>query len=353
MIEAQSPPKHKVLIDAFQKQIAWCDSLGSPFTARVLSVLVADLAAGGDTARMIGDWPGDPMIDALPLRCAGALHALVLSGVVPALAAVYPPTVDKGRLEPVLKAVLKTHTAFIRSFLGSPPQTNEVGRSGVLLGGFLEIAKVTQRPLRLLEIGGSAGLNLVWDLYSYRIGDSAWGDPSSPVLIAPEWTGGLPPMDADISVVAREGCDIAPIDLDDPAQRLRLRAYVWADQPDRLSRMEHAIGVARQAGHRVVQADAAVWVDAQLTRPSEGCATVLYHSIMWQYMPAETQRAIRRRLELTGETATPAAPLAWLRFEPPKAGAKAELRLTLWPGREDRVLATAQAHGKSVSWLAA
>ena len=347
------PAQQEKLLASFAKQIGWCDNLGSPFTAGLLRLLAADLAAGGPVTALVGEWPGDPVADALPLRLAGALHALVLSSAAPELAAAYPPHAEAGpeQLAPLLPGVLAAHRAFIEGFLASPPQTNEVGRSGVLLGGFLRIARDTSLPLRLLEIGASAGLNTVWDRFHYRLGEASWGDPASPVQLAPAWEGGMPPLDAPLRVASRRACDLSPIDLEDPVQRLRLRAYVWADQRERLARLEGAIAVARACGQRVEQADAAPWVRAELAEPADGCTTVLYHSIMWQYMPGETREDIAGALRDAGARATREAPLAWLRFEPSTPEARPELRLTLWPGGVERRLATAHAHGSQVSWL--
>jgi hypothetical protein len=142
-----------------------------------------------------------------------------------------------------------------------------------------------------------------------------------------------------------------PIDLGQQDQRLRLRSYVWPDQPDRLARLDAAITMARGLGISVERADAGVWVRDRLAEPVPGQATVLYHSIMWQYMPGATQAAVRTAIEQAGGRATDAAPLAWLRFEPPRADARAELHLTLWPGERRHHLATAHPHGKVVTWL--
>jgi hypothetical protein len=220
----------------------------------------------------------------------------------------------------------------------------------VLVGGFLQIARETGLPLRLLEIGASAGLNAVWDRYHYQLGAAGWGDPQSAVRIAPNWEGPSPPLGAPVRVIERLACDMAPVDLEDPAQRLRLRAYIWPDQPERLSRLESAIGLARAYGPTVERADAAEWVRAKISEPAKASATVLYHSIMWQYLPAETQADIRASLKRAGDRATSAAPLAWLRFEPLRPESRPELRLTLWPGAREACLAVAHPHGSSVRW---
>ncbi|MDQ1081985.1 DUF2332 domain-containing protein [Pseudoroseomonas cervicalis] len=340
------------VLHAFGQQIEWCERLGSPLTARLLRWLSADIAAGGLAAPLVAAWPGDPLADALALRLAGGLHALVLAGQAPALAACYPPNPAPAdaALAAALRAVLAARQEELRGFLASAPQTNEVGRAGVLLGGFLEIAAATRLPLALLEIGASAGLNLAWDRFSYRLGEAAWGDPASPVQLRPEWRGALPPLDAPLAIATRAGCDLAPMSAGDPAQALRLRAYVWPDQRDRLARLEGAIALARRLGTQVERADALDWLRPRL-HPGPGRATVLYHSIMWQYLPAATQDGILALLRQAAAQATARAPLAWLRFEMPPAGGPPELRLTLWPDGTERRLAIAHPHGQSVDWL--
>jgi hypothetical protein len=341
----------QAVLGAFAKQIGWCESLGSPFTAGLLTVLADDIAAGGTSAELAGAWPGDPVADALALRMAAALHALALTESAPALVACYPPSVTTmEQSRSVVIRVVREHQTYIRTFLSSAPQTNEVGRSGVLVGGFLQIAKETGLPLRLLEIGASAGLNAIWDRYQYQLGAVGWGDPQSAVRIAPSWDGPSPAIDTPLRVIKRLACDIAPIDLEDSAQRLRLRAYVWADQRERLSRLESAIELARAYGPRVERADAADWVRTKLREPAAASATVLYHSIMWQYLPSQTQADIRASLEDAGGRATGAAPLAWLRFEPLDSVSRPELRMTLWPGAHEVRLAIAHPHGSSVRW---
>jgi hypothetical protein len=176
----------QAVLDAFAKQIGWCEGLGSPFTARLLTILRDDIAANGTSAELARAWPGDPVADALALRMAAALHALALGESAPDLVLCYPPSAATiEHLRPVALDVVREHQSAIRAFLSSPPQTNEVGRSGVLVGGFLQIAKDTGLPLRLLEIGASAGLNAIWDRYHYRLGAVGWGDPQSAVRIAP------------------------------------------------------------------------------------------------------------------------------------------------------------------------
>jgi hypothetical protein len=278
----------QTVLDAFDKQIGWCEKLASPFTARLLTILRDDIAAGGASAELALGWPGDPVADALALRMAGAMHALALIGSAPALVPCYPPSAAPvEQLRPVVLDVVRDHHSAIRAFLVSPPQTNEVGRSGVLVGGFLEIAKATGLPLRCLEIGASAGLNTSWDRYHYQLGAVGWGDPQSLVSLAPSWEGPSPPVEAPLRVIERHACDIAPIDLEDPAQRLRLRAYVWADQRERLSRLESAIDLARAHGPRVEPAEASGSHSLFISDPIACASSLMFSNWLFVFRSAE------------------------------------------------------------------
>lgn len=347
------PPFTAPIRTAFAKQIAWCESLGSPFTAELLGLLADDGEAGGATAKLLADWRGDPIADALSLRLAGALHALVLRGAAPELAACYPPSDerDSDRLRRAALDALAAHDAEIRRFLASPPQTNEIGRAAVLVGGFHVIARWAGLPLRLLEIGASAGLNTIWDRYRYRLGPISWGPEESPVVLAPNWRGDPPPLAADLRVVERAACDMAPIDITSADARLRLQAYVWADQRQRLDRLDAALSVALQSGVQVEEANAATWVAQKLARAPPGRTTVLYHSIVRQYVPADAWSSISQAVHAAGARCTTTAPLAWLRFEPTAPEGEPELQVTLWPGERRLRLAVAQAHGDAVQWL--
>lgn len=343
------------LIESFREQVRWCDKLGSAFTARLLEALLQDWMAGGPMRALLPAWPfGPPATDLVPLRLAGGLHALALSGRHPDLAALYPPAAERFDAEaivPLLRRLLVDEAEWLRGFLASAPQTNETQRSAVLIGGYAAIAQATGLPLALCEIGASAGLNLLWDRFHYQLGAQRWGDPASPVQIVADWRGAAPALPAGIAVADRRGNDLMPVDLADPQAVLRLRAYVWPDQAARAARLQGAIALAQQGLPPVDAGDAAEWVAQRLAEPATGVATVLVHSVVWQYLPSATQSAIESTLAQAGARATPSAPLAWLRMEFYDSGAPAELRLTLWPGGAERVLARAHPHGEWAEWL--
>jgi hypothetical protein len=343
-------------------QAHWCGALGSPFMATLCTLIADRLDPATPLGRRLDGWEGNPQDDALMLRLTGGLHARVRSGKAPALAALYPPnpTPDSDTLWAALTPILAAKA--LLPWLDSAPQTNEVARSAVLMPGFLTIAAETGLPLALLELGCSAGLNLVPDRYSYRLGSRTVGNPDSCLCLEPVWVGPTPP-DATLRIASRAGVDLNPLDVADPAQRGRLLAYVWPDQPQRLDRMASAMAITAENPPEIVAGDAAPFVEAR-AHPQEGVATTVFHSIAFQYFPGQTQARIRAHMERAGARATAKAPLAWLRFEMETSVSSTDdteaptLRLTLWPGGDpeaggkDRLLAHAHPHGRLVHWLA-
>jgi hypothetical protein len=285
----------------------------------------------------------DPGSSVVALRLMGAVHRLVLRGAAPGLAAHYPSVGGRpGDAWPAFVDVLREHRDELRRLVEHPVQTNEPGRCAALLGGFLEVARATGLPLRLLEVGASAGLNLRFDRYRYDLGDRGWGPACSPVTIRARLPAGTPPLDAPLSIASRAGCDTRPLDPRSEEGRLALTAYVWPDQVERLERLRAALTLAAEADAPVEHAGAADWIEARLAEPAPGTATVVFHSIVMQYLPAEE----RGRFERAVAGASP--DVAWLRMEPD--GEMAAVRLAL--GGEDRLIARAGYHGDPIHWLA-
>ncbi len=348
----------KALIQMFKGQGAACARLGSPFHAGLCAQAADALAAGTDLAGLFTPWAEADLRklydDATPIRFLGALHDLVLSGDAPELAEVYPRpgrAADPAEAWRVARRLLGREHERLARFMSHEPQTNEVRRAACLLGGFLTVADTWGLPLRTFELGASAGLNLHWDHFRYELGDGAWGDPASPVRIDTAWEGPLPPIGAACEVAERAACDRRPVRLDDPLQRRRLMAYLWPDQFERVARNQAAADLAVARDVVVETADAPVWTAARAA-PVEGRATVVYHSVFWQYVPAEGQAALRAAIVRHAAAATASAPFAWLRMEPPEdLLALMEVRLTQWPGGEDRLLAHVHPHGATVKWV--
>jgi hypothetical protein len=343
---------------AFAKQAAICTASGAPFTGRVCGLIGERLDPASEIGRRVLAWPANPSHegDALPLRLAGGLHGLARSGRDAALTAAYPPNappVDDAQLWGILAGAIVTNGRFLNPWLDGPPQTNEVGRSAGLMAGLLVLADRFGLPFALYELGASAGLNTRLDRYAFGLGETEAGDPASAVRIAPEWRGASPPS-ADVKVVRRAGVDLNPLDPGNPATRERLAAYVWADQRERLARLVAALDIAAQTPVDVERADAADWLERWLPVEAErGVCRVVLHTIAFQYFPLEAQARVRARIEAGGARATATAPVAWLTFEAEQSGFERQpvLRLHVWPGADDVVLARAHPHGAWYDWL--
>ncbi|MGH2974796.1 MAG: DUF2332 domain-containing protein [Solirubrobacterales bacterium] len=336
--------------EAIAAQLQWqadaCRMIGSPLYAGLLERAAEDVAARGPTWEILRGHENDPRFSVLGLRLLGSVNRLVLTGREPALADAYADGRVTGAWKR-LREALRRNATELRDTLERPVQTNEVGRCAALLFGFLAVSGETGLPLRLLEVGASAGLNLRWDRYRYEADGFSWGTRDSPLTLAFELDGATPPqLPTAVEVACRSGCDAAPIDPTTEEGQLSLLTYIWPDQGERIERMRSALAIAAKEPVRVDQERAATWTNRMLAEPVRGQATVIYHSIVSQYLSDEERAALFDGIREAGERATPDAPLAWLRMEP--ADDRANLDLTLWPHGEERRLARVGYHGNPV-----
>lgn len=337
---------------SFRTQASACAELGSPFMQQLCTVLAERIDARDPVGALVLDWKGDPVgtKDALALRLCGCLHALVLSNADSTLKSVYPPNrASDDAMWVACSQAFKVHSAFILKRLQSAPQTNEIRRSSVLVPGFLTLAALFGKPLVLSELGASAGLNMLWDTLSFNFGGQFVGPETSPVHLVPDWSGPTPPI-VKISVSERCGCDVSPLLASLPEDRLRLLSYLWADQTDRIDRTRAALDLAVEKSIRVEKADAIDWLEQRLADIRTGMVHVIYHSIAWQYFPADRQARGRQLLEHAGSKATPNAPLAHLQMESDGQPEGAAVTLQIWPGGAKYELGRGDYHGRWVKW---
>ncbi|MBO9397459.1 DUF2332 domain-containing protein [Shimia sp. R9_2] len=334
---------------AFLEQADSCDALDSPFMGRLLRMLSANCPTDTALAKKCATFAGDigPKGHSLPLRIASGLHALVLKQTDPALATVYPPNAPADpELQDAVLAALHRHDAFLCDWITNAPQTNEVRRSAVLIATAQLLTARFGLPLKLSELGASAGLNLMFDQFHLAVGDG-YG-PKSDVVLTPDWHGVLPPQDT-LSVVDRRGVDLHPLNSHDPDHALRLQAYLWADQAERITRTRAAIAVQDA---EVDASDAIDWLEARVAGPQSGALHLVYSTVAWQYFPPQSQTRGIKIMEAAGAKATEAAPLAWLSYEADEQTPGAALTLRLWPGDVTINLGRADFHGRWVDWQA-
>ena len=260
---------------------------------------------------------------------------------------------------PAFRAWCLAHRAEIESLTGRRVvQTNEVARCAGLVPCFAAVADASDgRPLALLEVGASAGLNLLFDRYRYDFGPSAsMGLPDAPVVIRPRMEGPPPAIGAMPEVSWRRGLDRNPVDVTSDEDVRWLRACIWPEQQARRDLLDRAVAVARQSPPTVLRGDALETVsELAATAPADAVLCV-YHTAVLAYLPDPAKFA--ERLAEVAET----RPLWWVSGEPPGfvaplAGQTVPLPegahlvfqygivpLNL-PGHEPRTLASADPHG--------
>ncbi|MEM6760779.1 MAG: DUF2332 family protein [Pseudomonadota bacterium] len=340
------------LIPAFRDQAVACTNLGSPFTSRVLTILAETWDPTTALAKSFEQYQGDvgPAGHSLPLRLTGALHALVLLKRVPALVAAYPPAhCSDEALQAAVEAALKAEERFIINWTRTAPQTNEVRRSAALIAMAHVALQHHALPIMLSELGASGGLNLMWDRFAVQVGRTTLGPAQPALTLAPDWTG-PPPPPANPQVINRAGVDLNPLNPNDPDDLLRLSAFLWPDQPERLERTRAAAAVFEADMHT---GDAVNWLATRLNAQKEGQLHLIQNTVAWQYFPPEAQARGAALIAEHGGRATPQTPLGWMQMETDGDSAGqdgAALTLRLWPGDLTLHLGRADFHGRWIRW---
>jgi hypothetical protein len=361
-VTASADP-HDVLVANLDKQRRGCELGGSPFYARLLQLMIEDVRASGPVWRILEPFAAEPFEAVYPLRLLGGVHGLVLRGRAASLAARFPSTGGDGDVDaawPHFLALVADPPVELLAAFRRAVQTNEVARSVALVGGLLVVASRTRHPIRLLELGASAGLNLRIDRYWYEQDGIGWGDPASSLRFVDRYEAAAPPFGTALEIAERRGCDRDPIDATTEDGRATLLSYVWPGMTERFDALTRALEIARAVPVEIDRADVDDWLPAQLAVPAPGRTTVVWHSIVWQYLDTATRARVARAIAAAGDVASANAPLAWLSFEPPPhAFARPELRLRSWPrarrdgdgdGDGDELLARAGFHQQPVEW---
>ncbi|MGB7287104.1 MAG: DUF2332 family protein [Salaquimonas sp.] len=343
---------------SFITQAVACETLGSPFTGRLCRLIAKQLDVKSELGKHVFSWSGDysARADNVALRLCGAINHLVLTQADAELAKIYPPVtafsqMDDAEVWKHIIAAIERHTGPIKAFMQSAPQTNEVRRSAALIPAYHAIANRFDLPINLHELGASAGLNLYPDLYGIETPEVQI-NPETRLVLTPRWRGEVP-LAGNLEINNRRACDLVPIDISDEANCLRMLAYIWPDQIDRVSRTKAAIELAQENQlHLVEQADAIGWLEERLQNRTKNTAGVFHHTIAWQYFPNDQQAKGEALFEEHGKDATEASPLIRISMESDGKGASegASLTMTIWPSGKTHNLGRADFHGRWIDW---
>jgi hypothetical protein len=289
---------------------------------------------------LLSAWADDPVANELvgpepswdaPLRLAGGLHYLVLGG------------------EAAWDDPLEEHAGFLRDFVVTQGvQTNEVQRSWLLLPLLLRVAQRTDaETFDLVELGPSAGLNLVWDRYRYRYEAGRWGKEDAVLSLEGEERRPIPGdlLELEPGVGVRIGIDRSPIDVTTENGARLLRSFVWAGQDDRMRRLDQAIEALRADPPELIRGDYVEELPDVLTQ-STGGLMVVFQTASFGYIGDDGRARVRSVLEDVGRT----RPLAFISTGKPRAGDDWGLRIVYWPGGEREFAGHADFHGTWLSW---
>lgn len=343
---------------------------GSPIYAAICTRLADDEPIGGLGLKA---QPGFRT----PLILLAAVHHLLLNGLDHPLAAYYPSVVgidarpiDDG-LYPAFADLVVAHSQRIATLVAThTTQTNEARRTVLLVPPLGLIAAEAGQPVCLLEVGASAGLNLLPDRYGFTIGRDSIGDRASPVQIACNVDGELrPPVPAALPAIAwRAGLDVHPLDVRKADTVAWLRALIWPEHLDRMAILSAAVDLAEADPPRLVEGDLADDLPAVAADAPSGSPLVVSDTWVLAYVSPERRldcvRALRGIAADRGEvvwliSCEGHAVLASLELgigEDPADGGGGFSALSLHrfaPDGSSRhdLLADCHAHGRWLRWL--
>ncbi len=287
----------------------------------------------------------------------GAVHFLMLRGAEHPVKRFYATAGGKVRAEdedpfPDFRDFVLSHRDAIAPLIETRvTNTNEVARSVFLHPGFRAAYDWFTAPLYLIEIGPSAGLNLIWDRYGVRytrdgktVAEIA---PDAPLVLECEARGErLPPTGPTPAIAGRIGLELNPVNLSNRDDRDWLRALIWPDDVARLARLDRALSLYTDPKPEIRSGDAlALLPDALAGAPRESTPCV-YHTIAIYQFSTEMKEALENILIVAGLR----RPVARLSLE--YNGLVSELSLIRYADgvREERLLAISHAHGRWLEW---
>lgn len=287
-----------------------------------------------------------------------AVHSLLLGGAVHSLADYYPSVREKVREDgdpyPLFRSFCLEYAGEIREILSTRRvQTNEVRRSALLLPAFgLAFKRGGGKPLALIEVGASAGLNLLFDRYAYDYGEGRrLGNSGSSVVVSCALRGDrTPPFPTSLpAVVSRVGVDLNPTDVREPGSILWLLALIWPEEyAQRAPLLRRAIEAARSDPPPLVSGNA-LDVLPQLLRdvPKDATVCVIDTFVTHQFSKSDRERFAALISEHAPGDGFRIS-IEWLRGDAPL------LTFTSFESGDENetVLARCDDHGGWIQWLA-
>jgi hypothetical protein len=280
----------------------------------------------------------------VPLRLFGGVHYLELAGIEPyALSGDWPD----------FRSALESQREFLARFVREQAvQTNEVQRCYALLPAFLELARESgAETLDLVELGPSAGLNLLWDRYAYVYRAGRWGSSELQLTGVEYQPVPREVLSRRIDVRRRVGIDLEPVDVTTDHGARLLHAFLWPGRVERAQRLRTAIRILRREPPTLVRGDYVELLPSLLAERDDEALTVVFQTASTGYIGRERRAALRALLEEAGRS----GPLGWVstraveELEEDRHDSY-ELEVALWPGGGRRLLLRSDFHGRWLRW---
>ena len=293
-----------------------------------------------------------------PNNLFAAVQYLLLRGADHPLRAHYPHLSGRERpmtpAFPAFRDFCLSHREELETLVATRrTQTNAVRRSAALRPAFVEISRREDHPLALVEVGTSAGLNLLWDDYriEYRMHSGEHricGPEDATVRLHADADGPLPTVEADVAIASRVGIDTHPIDIDDEDALCWLHALIFPEHIERHAWLDGAVALARRKRPRRVQADATSVLRDEIARcPSDAVPVVFATLVLYQFAQPALETFLDRIEEASIER-----PLWMISMEPDGTGRCDLMAIRFASGTRDvHRLAVAHPHGWSLQWL--
>jgi hypothetical protein len=282
-----------------------------------------------------------PATQRQPVLLLACVHAILLEGGDDDLARFYPNLTarpDPGDPMPAFRAFCDAHADELAELLATrSTQTNEIGRCALLLP-VLGILADEVGELGHVDVGASAGLNLLFDRYEYAYEPGGAVGGPSPVRLECGTRGAVPVPTSMPAVVRRCGLDRSPVDVHDPVQRRWLEACVWPDQTDRFERLRAALDIAAGEDIDVRRGDAVT--DVTAIAGSLDAHPVITNTWVLNYLTADERSAYVAALDGLGVERD----LSWIFLEMPLLTPELPVRD---PAQSDSVLVLVRwRHGR-------
>ncbi|MGI9111716.1 MAG: DUF2332 domain-containing protein [Gaiellaceae bacterium] len=313
-------------VEVFRHQAEQCEG-----RSQLYAGLCSRLAHDQRVPPLVGELTWDA-----PLRLLGGLHALVLSG-----------RASWDDLDAALERPELSQLA------ARPIQTNEVGRSWTLLPCFLELARRTEADtLDLIELGSSAGFNLLWDRYRYSYEAGTWGSAEALLELDGEERDSVPAelLELEPRVRHRVGIDRDPVDVTSEEGCLRLRSFGWPGHEGRLDRLDSAIAAVRREPPRLLRGDLVELLPRLLAERDPDVLTLVFQTAVLGYLPDDGWNRVQRSLAMAGSDGSLA--FVWTARPAEDVHGHWGLGVQLWPGESRELVAHADFHGAWLEWLA-